>query len=57
MTAKWQTFATSIAKLIRFAVLAAFAGLFGWLAYARGESVWLVPAAAFATLALLTLRL
>ncbi|MCW5676021.1 MAG: hypothetical protein KIT15_15705 [Xanthobacteraceae bacterium] len=44
------------AKWIRFAVLLSFAGLFGWLAYVRGEVIWLLPLGVFILFALLTLR-
>jgi hypothetical protein len=69
------------AKLIRFAVLISFAGLFGWLFYIRywsyrdcieaaqsscvtpsgdnligGGAFWIIPAIAFALLAVLTLQ-
>lgn len=40
------------AKWIRFAVLVSFAGLFGWLAYARGAWFWLLPGAVFLFFAL-----
>lgn len=44
------------AKWIRFAVLLSFAGLFGWLCFARGEVIWLLPGAIFTIFGLLTLR-
>jgi hypothetical protein len=44
------------AKLIRFAVLLSFAGLFAWLAFVRGELLWLPPALIFAAFSILTLR-
>jgi hypothetical protein len=44
------------AKWIRFAVLLSFAGLFGWLAYVRGEVIWLLPFAVFIVFSTLTLR-
>lgn len=44
------------AKLIRFAVLISFAGLFGWLSYVRGELLWLMPSLIFAAFAILVLR-
>ena len=44
------------AKWIRFAVLLCFAGLFLWLAYIRGEVIWLLPGTLFMVFALLTIR-
>lgn len=44
------------AKLIRFAVLISFVGLFVWLSYARGELLWLLPSLIFAAFAIFTLR-
>jgi hypothetical protein len=44
------------AKLIRFAVLFSFAGLFAWLCYARGELLWLAPSLIFAVFSILVLR-
>lgn len=44
------------AKWIRFTVLLSFAGVFGWLAYVRGEVIWLLPGAIFIVLSLYTLR-
>ncbi|MBX3548004.1 MAG: hypothetical protein KF748_02515 [Xanthobacteraceae bacterium] len=53
---KWWVRAMGAAKWIRFAVLLSFAGLFGWLAYIRGEVIWLLPLGVFILFALLTLR-
>jgi hypothetical protein len=44
------------AKLIRFAVLISFAGLFVWLSYVRGELLWLMPSLIFAAFSVFVLR-
>ena len=44
------------AKLIRFAVLISFTGVFVWLSYARGELLWLLPSLIFAGFSVFTLR-
>lgn len=54
---KWWMRAMALAKLIRFALLVSFAGAFAWLFYVRGGWLWVASAAAFAILALFTLRL
>jgi hypothetical protein len=53
---KWWVSAMDAAKWIRFAVLAAFAGLFAWLSYIRGDVIWLLPFAVFMVFAFVTLR-
>ncbi len=44
------------AKWIRLTVLLCFMGLFGWLAYVRGEVIWLLPGTIFMVFAFAVLR-
>ncbi len=44
------------AKWIRLAMLLLFAGVFAWLAFVRGEAIWLLPCAIFAGFGVLAFR-